>query len=233
MTRDEALKKIKKCLALSRSANENEAATALRQAQALMAEFKLQAIDVSLSAVGEAKARASSPATNAWELRLVHLIAEAFGCEQFTEITGRYNDAGNYQRQRFWVFVGIGAAHTIAAYAAEVLVRQCSRQRLAHIAKQPRNCKPITKTVRGDQFATGWVAGVQAEVRAFSQPASDKQLLLTYMEREHGELQQGSVRNTLKGRKLGLGHFAAGFQAGQDTKLQRGIGGMTAQGLLA
>ena len=35
MNRDDALKKIKKCLALSRSANEHEAAAALRQAQAL------------------------------------------------------------------------------------------------------------------------------------------------------------------------------------------------------
>ena len=39
MNRDDALKKIKKCLALSRSANEHEAAAALRQAQALMRDL--------------------------------------------------------------------------------------------------------------------------------------------------------------------------------------------------
>ena len=33
MNRDDALKKIKKCLALGRSANEHEAAAAMRQAQ--------------------------------------------------------------------------------------------------------------------------------------------------------------------------------------------------------
>jgi len=233
MTRDEAIKKIKKCLALSRSANEAEAATALRQAQKLMEQFSLEAQDVSLSDVGDSRARASSTAANAWELRLVHLIAEAFGCEQFGQITGEYNSAGNYVRKRHWVFVGINAAPTVAAYACEVLVRQCSRQRLAHIAKQPRNCKPSTKTFRGDQFATGWVIGVEEKVQAFAQPAGDAQLLLAYIEREYGELQQGSVRNTLKGRKVDHGHFAAGYRAGQDAQLQRGIGGMPAQGLLA
>lgn len=232
MTRDEALKKIKKCLALSSSVNEAEAGIALRQAQALMAQFNLREQDVALSDVGEATARASSTAANAWELRLVRLIANAFGCEQFAKITGDYNRAGNFTRKRFWVFVGIGAAHEVAAYACEVLVRQCARQRLAHISKQPRNCKPITKTVRGDQFATGWVAGVEEKVAAFAQPVGDKQLLLAYIEREHGELEISTVRNTLNGRKMNFGHFAAGFHAGESAQLQRGIGGMPAQGVL-
>lgn len=232
MNREEALKKIKKCLAMSRSANEAEAATALRQAQKLMEQFKLEETDISLLDVGEAKARASSSAANAWELRLVRLVASAFGCEQFAIVSEDFNSAGNFIRKRDWVFVGISHAHMIAAYACEVLVRQCARQRLAHIAKQPRNCKTITKTVRGDLFATGWVAGVEDKVQAFAQPAGDKQLLLTYIEREHGELETGEVRNTLKGRKMDHGHFAAGFRAGESAQLQRGIGGMPAQGLL-
>ena len=93
MTRDEALKKIKKCLAMSRSANEAEAATALRQAQKLMEQFKLEETDISLLDVGEAKARASSSAANAWELRLVRLVASAFGCDltyEYIKINAEY-----------------------------------------------------------------------------------------------------------------------------------------------
>ena len=41
MSREEAILKIKKCLALAKSANENEAAIALRQAQSLMREFQI------------------------------------------------------------------------------------------------------------------------------------------------------------------------------------------------
>ncbi len=48
MTRDKALAKIKKCLALGRSTNPHEAAAAMRQAQKLMAEHGLNDTDVKL-----------------------------------------------------------------------------------------------------------------------------------------------------------------------------------------
>ncbi|WP_423458003.1 DUF2786 domain-containing protein [Ottowia sp. VDI28] len=232
MTRDEALKKIKKCLALGRSANENEAGIALRQAQALMEQFGLREQDVSLADVREVKVKACSTAANAWELRLVHLVADAFGCETFAQLKGRYNDAGNYVRSRHWVFVGIDAAPIVAGYACEVLLRQCARGRLAHIAKQPRNCKPATKTMRGDAFAIGWVMGVSEKVEAFANPEKDQALLLAYIEREYGELQSGKTRNTMTGRKVDMGHIGAGYRAGQQADLHRGVGGMPERGLL-
>ena len=43
---ERVIRKIKHCLALAQSANENEAATALRQAQALMREHRLTDMDV-------------------------------------------------------------------------------------------------------------------------------------------------------------------------------------------
>ena len=46
---ERVIRKIKHCLALAQSANENEAATALRQAQALMREYRLTDMDVKLS----------------------------------------------------------------------------------------------------------------------------------------------------------------------------------------
>ena len=55
MNRDDALKKIKKCLALGRSASEHEAAAAMRQAQKLMEQFGLREQDVSLADVAEVK----------------------------------------------------------------------------------------------------------------------------------------------------------------------------------
>ncbi|ODU36657.1 MAG: hypothetical protein ABT03_15555 [Comamonas sp. SCN 67-35] len=232
MTRDEALKKIKKCLALARSANEHEAGAALRQAQKLMEQFGLREQDVSLADVREVKVKACSTAANIWELRLVGLVARAFGCEVFASLSGHYTDAGNYVRTRHWFFVGIDAAATVAGYACEVLLRQCARARLAHIAKQPKNCKPLTKTARGDGFALGWVAGAAEKVEAFASPAGDKALLLAYIEREHGELEKGKARDTTAGRKV-AGHLMAGFRAGQTAQLHHGVGGMPAQGLLS
>ena len=233
MNRDDALKKIKKCLALSRSSSEHEAAAALRQAQALMREHGLREQDVSLADVAEVRVKATSTAANAWELRLVHMIADAFGCETFAQLEGRYNDAGNFVRARHWVFVGMHAAPTVAGYACEVLLRQCAKARLAHIAKQPKNCKPITKTARGDAFAMGWVLGAELLVERFAQPEPDKALLLTYIEHKHGELGKGKVRNTAKARNTDAGHYSAGHRSGQNAQLHRGVGGMPAQGLLS
>ena len=49
---ERVIRKIKRCLALSKSSNENEAATAMRQAQALMREYRLTEMEVHLSDVG-------------------------------------------------------------------------------------------------------------------------------------------------------------------------------------
>lgn len=232
MTRDEALKKIKKCLALGRSAGEHEAAAAMRQAQKLMQEFNVREQDVSLLDVHEAAARAAGMAANAWEVQLVRVIAEAFGCDFFTQVEHDLSGSGSYVRRRLWVFIGIDAAPTIASYACEVLVRQCARQRMAHIAKQPRNCKQATKTARGDLFAKGWALAVGEKVSAMSRPAADSALVLAYKEQKHGDMETRKTRDSTQGRKLDSGHLHAGFRAGQAAQLHPGVGGQKPTALL-
>ena len=56
---ERVIRKIKRCLALSKSSNENEAATAMRQAQALMREYRLTELDVRLSDVDEVQSEKS------------------------------------------------------------------------------------------------------------------------------------------------------------------------------
>ena len=53
MDKKKVLDKIKKCLALGQSANEHEAAQALKQAQALMEKYEVNAADIDLSQVSE------------------------------------------------------------------------------------------------------------------------------------------------------------------------------------
>lgn len=232
MNRDDALKKIKKCLALGRSANEHEASVAICQAQKLMEQFELQEQDISLADVIEVRVKARSTAANLWEVQLVRLIARAFGCEHFSSHIEDYNDCGNFVRSHHWVFVGLDAAPTVAGYATEVLLRQCSRARRDHISKQPRNCKASTKTERGDLFASGWVFGASNRVSTLTQPESNKALVLEYMKRNHGDLESAKVRNTTNGSKQKVGHFIAGVQAGKDAQLHHGVGGVAPQGML-
>lgn len=60
MDRNKALDKIKKCLRLATSANPNEAAAAMRQAQALMRKHGIGQDDVSMADVMECTAVAGS-----------------------------------------------------------------------------------------------------------------------------------------------------------------------------
>lgn len=233
MNRDQALTKIKKCLSLAKSDNSHEAAAAMRQAQKLMSEFKVNNLDLTLIDVQEVRAKATSTAANVWEVRLVRMVAESFGCEIFGTVTGTYNSAGNYVRERFYVFVGVDAAPTVASYAYEVLSRQCAKSRLEHIRKQPKNCKAITKTSRGDEFAKGWVVVVADLIERFANPARDEALLLTYIQTKHPELGDGKVRDSTKGRKTDLGHRLAGYRAGADAQLHNGVGGVKQQEMLA
>ena len=53
MDKQKVLEKIKKCLALGESANEHEAAQAIRQAQILMKKYGISEMEVELSAVTE------------------------------------------------------------------------------------------------------------------------------------------------------------------------------------
>lgn len=233
MNRDDALKKIKKCLALGRSDNPNEAGSAMRQAQKLMAEFNLSEHDVTLADVKEAKAKATSQGANLWEVALANMAAEAFGCEMYCSRTANWNAAGNYVKNLYYVFVGVASASDVAAYAFEVLSRQCAKARLEHIRKQPKNCKPITKTARGDEFAKGWVLAVQGLLDRFAQPEGDKSLVITYMTTTHPNMKTGKVRDTTELRKTDHGHRLAGHAAGRKAELNRGVSGLQERKALA
>jgi len=232
MNRDQAIAKIKKCLALGKSANPHEAATAMRHAQKLMAEHNVSDRELSMIDVQEVRVKACSTALNVWEASLSNMVADAFGCENFGILSGTYNGAGNYVRQRHYVFVGVDAAPSIAGYAFEVLSRQCAKARLAHIQKQPKNCKPITKTARGDEFAKGWVVAVADLIDRFANPERNEALLLAYIEDKHPDLTKAKTRDTTKGRKLDHGHRLAGFIAGESAQINRGVGGIAERGLL-
>lgn len=222
MNRDQALSKIKKCLALAKSGNETEAATAMRQAQALMREHGLAETDVHLAEVAEKRTRARSVAINRWDSLLAHTVADAFGCEHFSItvlLMGR-----TVRNRRDVCFVGLRGAAEVAAYAYDVLGRQCSAMREAHIRRQPKACKPITKTARGDQFAYGWVCAVRNLVERFAGTEQDQLLLETYMQQRHPSLQTVEPRNTAVGRNVRNLDLEAGFHAGKSANLARGIG---------
>lgn len=229
MTRDQALSKIKKCLVLAKSQNPHEAAAAMRQAQKLMTEHNLDEQDVSLADIGESSVAAISPANNKWESALSHAVADAFACRVFSCVS---MDWGRAAKKRHYIFAGVGAAAEVASYAYEVLSRQCAKARSEHVRKQPKTCKPITKTARGDQFALGWAYGVSSMLDKFANSDRNQDLLESYMATKHADLKIVKPKDRSVGRNVRNDDIHQGMLSGQNAKLQRGVNGGSQQELL-
>lgn len=220
--RENIIRKIKKCLALSASSNEHEAAAALRQAQKLMEQFNISDLDVQASEVGEKRARAGaikSPAN--WESGLASRVADAMGCQ----IVFRRNYLKGYGE---WSFIGSGVMPEVADYAFKVLFRQCKAARAEHIKARLKRCKHATKTRRADLYCEGWVLSVAGKINAFAGNDTNKAAVEAYMATHYPTLSDLKSRDRNEGRNLRDHEYddvVAGQRAGRDAQLNRGVGG--------
>lgn len=219
---DKAIDKIRKCLSLAKSSNPHEAAAALRQAQALMREHGVTEEGVRLAEVKEASGDARMQTLTAWETMLCSDVAEAFGCRVLAgkRLSGQWTTR---RVLRTWVFVGVGASAELAQYAYDVLSRQCARDRQAHISEQPKACKAVTKTARGDAFAQAWVLGVRSQLQAYAGTAEQTALLDHYMADRYPDLGQVTAKNRAVGRNVRDDSFSQGFASGRQARLERGL----------
>ena len=233
MTRDEALDKIKKCLALAASPEAHEAAAALRQAQKLMAQFGLTEADVTLADVSEVRQEAQNAPLVRWESSLAWAVAKAFGCETFTNERPKLGKSLQIRRQRYYVFVGIGPAPEVAGYAFDVLARQCAKDRRRYMGLQSKNCKAKTKVARGDLYAEGWIAGVYDKLERLAGNERDVALIGQYMAQRHPEMKSADVKNRVKGKNVTHNDWRQGLDAGRRAEVNRGVQARASQHLLA
>ena len=228
MTRDEAIEKIKKCLALASSPEAHEAAAALRQAQKLMVQFGLNEADISLADVSEATQRAKNVPLVVWEAALASMVATAFGCAHLTTVIPTLSLSGRRQERHF-IFIGVNPAAEIAAYAYEVLAAQCAKDRRKHMADQPKNCKPKTKVARGDRYAEGWISAISSKLEAFAGREDQKQLVSRYVDQKYPDCRTAKVKDRTKGRNMSDSDWLAGHRAGKNANLNHGIGARAEQ----
>lgn len=215
MSNERIIEKIKKCLALSRSANEHEAAAALRQAQALMRQHRIEMSDVEMSEISESTVAASvkrSPPR--WENNMMLYIAKAFGCEIIFYI--------NIIHRADWVFVGGSSEVLVAKYSADVLLRQVRAARRVYIEERLSRCKNKTKTARADAFCLGWVYTACALLEKYERHGA----LDGYMALKHNnDLTDLAVRDrTTAAGKRGFDDFVSGGLAGKSAQLHDGVG---------
>lgn len=217
--REKIIDKIKKCLALAKSSNEHEAATALRQAQKLMQLHSITDLDVEHADIQEEGTRAgAAQKPSRWECRLATRVASAFDCSVFFACARQVGR---------WVFVGATPSGEIARYAFDVLFRQVKRARANYVKTSLKRCT-TTRTRRADLFCEGWVITATELVKRFAGSEAAQARITAYLEHKH-ELAsfQGSNRNA--GRNLterDYGDMQAGYRAGRGAQFNRGVGGV-------
>lgn len=224
MTREEAILKIKKCLALAKSGNENEAAIALRQAQSLMREFQ---IDPDLLDIVEASCNSNvKKSPQAWEATLVSIIAKSMQCKLIFSSGNSF-----FGTKAQWTFIGVDPAPEIASYAFDVLYRQINRSRKNFIET---TLKRVTvkknKVRRADLFCEGWVDSVKHLVTGLDidVPANTSERIKKYMDMAHGQLGSFTPKDRNKGKALNdraANDYHAGKQSGKTAQLNQAMNG--------
>lgn len=218
MDKQAAIEKIRKCLALAKSANENEAATALRQAQALMRKYGIEGGDILMAEVAEERVKAGAKAKPVkWESLLSSTVAAAFGCEK---VFVQSWQAGH------WHFIGCGPAAEIATYAYTVLMRQLRKARSEYQKVHCKRLVPASKTRRADLFCEAWVVAVRQQIEAFAGSHANQDALAAYMAHHYPDLETLTPRDRQNGKKLRCGDVAAkaaGWVAGKQAELNHGV----------
>lgn len=233
MHNESIIKKIRKCLALSKSANVHEAATALRQARKLMDLHAIDAAEIGLADIREDSVKARSVALSVWEGALAGLIANTFGCTHLTSTGYTLTRRFTYVKRRVFIFIGAGASATVAKYAYDVLSRQCATARAKYIRQQPRRRKASAKTASGDAFSIGWVSGARKRVEQFTANDHNKSLIDQYMQQYYPNLTEAKPRNTEGRPHINNSDVFQGFEAGCLARLDRGLDGAAQQTLLS
>lgn len=219
MIPDRIMRKIQRCLALSQSSNGNEAGTALRQAQSLMAQYGVSQKDLAIADFDVVAQETGAGQTPPRYLdRLAQLINGAFGT------TTVYSVRWAQCRYRgIYEFVGPRDAVKVAGYAFEVLQRQLVRDRQAFLATQNPRIKRSTKTLRGDAFAEAWVLGAHHLIVPMAMSDEVRALHKTFRQQRYGKLNSLAVRDHKPLRHHDLKARKAGYVAGKAARLSAGV----------
>ncbi|HIE4342231.1 DUF2786 domain-containing protein [Stenotrophomonas maltophilia] len=224
MTRDQALRKIQACLRLAASSNATEAATALRQARALMDRYGLTESDAATSEIGDTEAATGFRGGDLPQslIALAALVADGYRCRV---IGNRQRGMTVKEEQLIWQgrttlrFFGAGADPQIAAYAFTVLRRQLQHDKTRHVA---RVRKVANRQRRGEEFALGWVAAIYRLFPRAELPKGRRQAIDAAVDLRCGKVEV-STGKQIKGGRSRADDYASGYDAGRQAQLNQGL----------
>ena len=220
MDRETAIRKVLRCLRLAGSSNPHEAAAALRQGRALMAEYGLTEVDAFASEVGraDAKTRARGAYLPTSLGMLVLLVSSGYGCEAVVARTVFGGGAGSTVVR----FYGMGSFPRIAAYAFEVLRRQLEADKAQHTA---RVRKRANREARGEAFAQGWVLAIKRLFPAAELSAEHATAIEAAAKAASDPGGVHQSRDLTKRGKVRGGDRFAGYAKGLDARVHDGLDG--------
>jgi hypothetical protein len=226
MDRATALRRVRTCLRMAASSNPTEAATALRQAHALMEKFGIGHAEAMNVEEAEAPTRARGADVTLSIALLATICANGFGA------TSVRVQVGHRTVIRFY---GIDGVAHIAAYAFVVLRRQLDADRLRHVA---RCRKQAVRKERGENFAQAWVVAIKqlfpaADIGEAQQALINDTIRLRYPGIDQNNDEDSQHKDT-ESKKLVVkkvrtrmteSDWLAGYRKGLDAKLSTGIKG--------
>ena len=179
MDKKKIFDKIHKCLRLSESGNPNEAASALRQAQAMMRKYGICEQDVHSAPVNEVSADSAGYYNPPyWAVALSALVARAFDCRAYVS---------RKQEQRpCFRFIGVDYTATVAAYTFTVLFRQLRRARRAHMDELAIEDRQESLR-RGNVFAQAWLFRIATTVAEFLSNPASQVAIDAYVKENYGD----------------------------------------------
>ena len=179
MDKQKIIDKIHKCLRLADSGNPNEAAMALRQAQAMMRKYKIREEEVRDYQVNEASATSGGYYNPPyWAIALSELVAQAFDCRA-------YITRAQEQRPSFR-FIGVNYAAAVAAYTFTVLFRQLRQARRQYMAELTIDDKQ-EQLRQGNVFAQAWLFRIAKTVAEFTNDHAAQATVDDYVRQHYGE----------------------------------------------
>lgn len=203
----EIIRKIKRCMDLSRSANEHESALALKQMQALMKKYNLTerhalASDVNRS-IFELSIKKNIPQ---WIFNLHHTIGQALDCQSMVTRGG----GGNARLS----FIGVDASPEIANYAFEVMFRQIKAGRARFIKEHTARMGRANKVKLADAYCEGWIINVYKKVENLSPNLEAKEKIKAYTEtgdfnwnpKPTGGVERNKRKSKASDRALSMGY---------------------------
>lgn len=212
MTKENILRKIEKCLALSKSSNQHEAAAALRQAQKLM-----QAHDIEMQDVEEARIddiycdlpiQAGKKAPE-YMVHFVWLMQKAFGVRALIHRTVRVSDE-SYTIQYF----GSKARTQCAAYAHTVVYRAAIREWEAY--RKANEGIRFANGVRSS-FFIGFFDNIRHALPEFEFQEGEKDTLIAYVEKCSGKVAE------VNDARIDKHALLSGSNAGKNFQLRQGV----------